>query len=38
VGGTGAWTAVTNAPVLQNGNHLVTVPIANAMQFFRLRK
>jgi hypothetical protein len=34
----GGWTAVTTPPVLQNGQHVVTVPISNAVQFFRLRK
>jgi hypothetical protein len=34
----GSWTAVTILPLLQNGQHVVTVPISNAVQFFRLRK
>jgi hypothetical protein len=34
----GSWTAVTTPPILQNGQHVVTVPISNAVQFFRLRK
>jgi glucose/arabinose dehydrogenase/type 1 glutamine amidotransferase len=33
-----SWTAVTNAPLLQNGQHIVTLPVSNSMQFFRLRK
>jgi hypothetical protein len=32
------WTMVTNSPVLQNGQHIVTLPLSNAIQFFRLRK
>ncbi len=38
VNGIGGWSPVTNALVLQNGQHLVTVPISNSIQFFRLRK
>ena len=34
----GSWAAVTTPPILQNGQHIVTVPISNAVQFFRLRK
>jgi len=34
----GGWTAVTTPPAIQNGQHVVTVPTANAVQFFRLRK
>ena len=34
----GGWNPVTIPPVLQNGQHVVTVPISNAVQFFRLRK
>jgi hypothetical protein len=36
--GAGGWTAVTNSPVVQSGQHVVTVPMSNTMQFFRLRK
>jgi hypothetical protein len=36
--GSPAWTVVANAPLLQNGQHIVTVPISNSIQFFRLRK
>ncbi len=32
------WVAVTNALVLQTGQHSVTVPILNSSQFFRLRQ
>jgi hypothetical protein len=32
------WATVANPPVLQNGQHVVTVPMSNTMQFFRLRK
>ncbi len=38
VSGAGGWTTVTNQPVLQSGQHVVTVPMSNTMQFFRLRK
>jgi hypothetical protein len=38
INGSPAWTVVTNAPLLQNGQHSVTVPISSSMQFFRLRK
>jgi hypothetical protein len=37
VSGSG-WATVTNLPVLQSGQHQVTVPVSNSMQFFRLRK
>src|SRR5207302_5572789 len=36
--GMGVCTAVTNPPVLLSGQHVVTVPISNNVQFFRLRK
>jgi PKD repeat protein len=36
--GSATWTAVTNVVVLQNGQHIVTMPISNSAQFFRLRK
>jgi hypothetical protein len=36
--GTGGWTTVTNPPVLLSGQHVVTVPMSNNAQFFRLRK
>jgi glucose/arabinose dehydrogenase/type 1 glutamine amidotransferase len=32
------WLAVTNPPTLQNGQHVVTVPLFSTNQFFRLRK
>ena len=32
------WVPVTNAPVLQNGQHSVTMPILNSSQFFRLQQ
>jgi PKD repeat protein len=38
VGGAAGWMTVTNPPVLQNGQHVVTVPITSDMQFFRLIK
>jgi hypothetical protein len=34
----GAWTAVTNAPVLSGGNLTVTLPIAAGSEFFRLKQ
>jgi hypothetical protein len=34
----GSWTAVTTAPAIQNGQHVVTVPLSSAAQFFRLRQ
>jgi len=33
-----AWVGITNAPILQNGQHTVTVPISNLNQFFRLQQ
>jgi hypothetical protein len=32
------WISVTNSPALQNGQHIVTLPISSTFQFFRLRK
>jgi hypothetical protein len=32
------WTPILTAPVLQNGQHTVTVPISNTNLFFRLRQ
>ena len=36
--GAGTWTTVTNAPVLQSGQHVVSVTKSNATEFFRLRR
>jgi glucose/arabinose dehydrogenase/type 1 glutamine amidotransferase len=33
----GPWNVVSNPPVLQNGQHIVTLPVTNSVQFFRLR-
>jgi hypothetical protein len=32
------WTVVTNVPTQQNGQLTLSLPITNAIQFFRLRK
>jgi len=36
--GPGSWTTITNSPLLQNGQHIVTLPLSSSMQLFRLRK
>jgi hypothetical protein len=33
-----AWASVPTPPVLQNGQHIVTLSVSNTTQFFRLRK
>jgi hypothetical protein len=38
IGAAAAWTSVTNSPALQNGQHIVSLPVSNTTQFFRLRK
>jgi glucose/arabinose dehydrogenase/type 1 glutamine amidotransferase len=38
ISGGNGWTSVASAPVLQNGQHVVTVPVSSTMQFFRLYK
>ncbi len=35
---TTVWSTVTNAPGIQNGQHTVTVPVSNSIQFFRLQQ
>jgi len=32
------WNAVTNTPLLQNGQQTLSLPVTDANQFFRLRK
>ena len=34
----GAWTAVTNAPIVVNGQNLVILPPSNPQMFYQLRK
>jgi len=38
VTGIGGWSVVANPPVLQSGQHIVTLPVSNTIQFFRLRR
>jgi glucose/arabinose dehydrogenase len=33
-----AWTPITTPPVLQNGQHVITVPLGNSNLFFRLQQ
>jgi hypothetical protein len=32
------WTPISTAPLLQNGQHMLTLPISNTNQFFRLQQ
>jgi hypothetical protein len=32
------WTPIMTVPVLQNGQHVVTLPLSNTNLFFRLRQ